>query len=257
MRDKDYEQTPPAGTHRIALLGASHVFGSGVKDDETFETIMENRLNSEYSIDSNTTYEVLNFGRQGRTALHQIMILENKILDFQPDTVVYVTHPKDPRRLVQVLARQVHQGHAIPYPRVEEILEKAGISRDMKRFSIERALMPYKYELVEWAYSRITEICRQNGITPVWVLLPMTYERLEQSDIEEHLATAEAAGFTTISLKDVYNSAAPDELVIAPWDDHPNVLGHRLIAEYLYDAMLEKTGIIPSKQVSAETADPR
>jgi len=76
MRDKDYEQTPPAGTHRIALLGASHIFGSGVKDDETFEAITENRLNSEYSSDSGNKYEILNFGRQGRTALHQIMVLE-------------------------------------------------------------------------------------------------------------------------------------------------------------------------------------
>ena len=238
IRDKDYEQTPPPDTRRIALLGASHVFGSGVKNDDTFEAIIENRLNNENSSDSRSTYEILNFGRQGRTALHQIIILEQEALAFQPDSIIYVTHPKDPRRLVQVLARQVYQDHAIPYPYVKSILEQAGINRDMKRFTMERALMPYKYDLLEWAYGRITSICRQNGITPVWVLLPMTYERLEDSDIAQHVAAAKAAGFTIISLKDVYNSAAPDELAIAPWDDHPNVLGHQLIAEQLYDALL-------------------
>jgi hypothetical protein len=254
MRDKDYEHTPPPGTHRIALLGASHVFGSGVKDDETFEAIIEDRLNSEYSSDSGVKYEILNFGRQGRTALHQIMILEQKILAFQPDTIFYVTHPKDPRRLVQVLARQVYSGHTIPYPYIESILLKAGISKDMKRFSIERALMPYKYDLLDWAYGQITSICRDNGITPVWVLLPMTYERLKDSDIERHVAAADAAGFTIISLKDVYNSAAPDELAIAPWDDHPNVLGHQLIAAHLYEA-IQKREFIAVPQVTTEKAN--
>jgi hypothetical protein len=252
IRDKDYEQIPPPGTRRIALLGASHVFGSGVTNDKTFEAIIENRLNNEYSSDSGIRYEILNFGRQGRTALHQIIILEQEALAFQPDTVVYVTHPKDPRRLVQVLARQVFSDHAIPYPYVESIMKQAGINRDMKRFSMERALMPYKYDLLEWAYGRITSICRDNGITPVWVLLPMTYERLKDSDIKRHVAAAKAAGFMIISLKDVYNSAAPDELAIAPWDDHPNVLGHQLIAEHLYEAIIRNREIITSHHVTTE-----
>jgi len=251
MRDKDYELTAPPDTRRIALLGASHVFGSGVKNDETFETLIEDRLNNEYSSDSGVRYEILNFARQGRTALHQVIILEQEALVFQPDTVVYVTHPKDPSRLVQVLARQVYANHSIPYPFVESILEQAGINRDMKRFSMERALMPYKYDLLEWAYGRITSICRENGITPVWVLLPMTYERLKNSDIERHIAAAKAAGFTIISLKDVYNSAAPDELAVASWDDHPNVLGHQLIAEHLYGTILN-SAIVAPPHVTAE-----
>ena len=110
--------------------------------------------------------------------------------------------------------------------------------------------MPYKYDLLEWAYGRITSICRDNGITPVWVLLPMTYERLKDSDIERHVAAAEAAGFMIISLKDVYNSTAPDELAIASWDDHPNILGHQLIAGHLYDALLRKREIIAPTQVT-------
>ena len=111
--------------------------------------------------------------------------------------------------------------------------------------------MPYKYDLLEWAYGRITSISRENGITPVWVLLPMTYERLTDSDIARHVAAAEAAGFTIISLKDVYNSASPDELAIPAWDDHPNVLGHRLIADHLYDA-IKRIETTAAPQVRAE-----
>jgi hypothetical protein len=79
----------------------------------------------------------------------------------------------------------------------------------------------------------------------------MTYERLKDSDIEEHVAAAKAAGFTTISLKDVYNTKAPDELAIAPWDGHPNVIGHQLVADDLYRAILDK-GIVTTPHLAAD-----
>src|SRR5439155_9497854 len=45
MRDKDYEKEPSADGLRIAVLGASTVMGWGVENDQTFETILESRLN--------------------------------------------------------------------------------------------------------------------------------------------------------------------------------------------------------------------
>jgi hypothetical protein len=49
MRDRDYTMEKPPGTYRMLLVGASHELGSGVKDDETFENIVEDRLNGERS----------------------------------------------------------------------------------------------------------------------------------------------------------------------------------------------------------------
>ena len=47
MRDQDYERSPPPNTFRIALLGPSNVMGWGVGDGETFEALVEERLNRE------------------------------------------------------------------------------------------------------------------------------------------------------------------------------------------------------------------
>src|SRR5439155_20801549 len=41
MRDREYDKVKPAGTYRIVLLGASHDMGSGVKDDQTYENLVE------------------------------------------------------------------------------------------------------------------------------------------------------------------------------------------------------------------------
>ena len=45
MRDRDYPLAKPGGTYRIALLGPSHVMGSGVADGQTFADYLEEELN--------------------------------------------------------------------------------------------------------------------------------------------------------------------------------------------------------------------
>ena len=45
---------------------------------------------------------------------------------------------------------------------------------------------------------------------------------------------AKQAGFIAISLDDIYQGHQVRELLIVPWDGHPNALGHRLIADRLY-----------------------
>ena len=48
MRDRSYTKAKPDQVLRIALLGPSHVMGNGVADDETFEALLEDRLNEEF-----------------------------------------------------------------------------------------------------------------------------------------------------------------------------------------------------------------
>ncbi len=76
MRDKDYTLKKPENTIRIALLGASHVVGSEVNDDETFESILEERLNKEFN--GKSRLEILNFAHTGRTVIHQVTLLEKR-----------------------------------------------------------------------------------------------------------------------------------------------------------------------------------
>ena len=61
LRDREYEQSKPAHTYRVALLGASRTVGSGVEDGRTFEALVEDRLNRELGPASGRRYEVLNF----------------------------------------------------------------------------------------------------------------------------------------------------------------------------------------------------
>ena len=52
------------------------------------------------------------------------------------------------------------------------------------------------------------------------------------------------AGFTVFDLRDVYAGYKPQSLQVAPWDWHPNPLGHRIIAERL-ERDLKARGVLP------------
>ena len=55
------------------------------------------------------------------------------------------------------------------------------------------------------------------------------------NDIKELFAFAEAAGFDIIDdYADAYAGHADKDLEIADYDDHPNQLAHRLLADRIY-----------------------
>src|SRR5262249_15870281 len=92
LRDKDYEQKKPPRTYRIVLLGSSHEMESGVGDNETFESVLEERLNKENDGRNYARYEILNFAMDGFISLQELMMLEKRGFTFQPDAVFYVAH---------------------------------------------------------------------------------------------------------------------------------------------------------------------
>jgi hypothetical protein len=241
MRDRDYELVKPDNTIRIAFLGTSHVFGSGVDNDSTFESILERRLNERAGNTSALRYELLNFARGGMVPVHQPYILRDVALEFQPDILVYVGHWQDATRIAQRLARYVKRGIEMPAP-VAAFIGEAGVTADMNLFSIEQRLRPFGEAMLRWAYKEMVATCRANGIAPVYVLLPMTYQNLTSRNVSDDIALAKDAGFVTISLADAYRGYRTKDLEIASWDDHPNTLGHKLIAQALireFDAQRE------------------
>ena len=233
MRDKDYEKAKPDGTFRIALLGASHSMGSGVADDETFEALVEERLNSRADTAAGRV-EILNFSVAGRFTLRQVKALEDHVLGFEPDVVVLMSHSREAVRTARDLQRVVRLGLPVPWEEVSEIARRAGIEAGMSETEAARLLKPYDEEVLSWVYRAVVERCEQNRVKPVLVYLP-TVGRPEPEDLSRrNHELAREAGFEVISLAAVYEGQDYDELWIAEWDRHPNAAAHRLIADALY-----------------------
>jgi hypothetical protein len=239
MRDKDYEQTPPANTYRIALLGASSVMGWGVGDGETFEALVETRLNQDRATASEPRYEMLNFAVPGYQPPQQLVALD-KALTFSPNALIYVATGRELSRANSYLVEAVHKRIEIPYEPLREIVARAGLDPSMDEAASLRRLQPFSTEILSSIYWRIAGQTRAHGAVPVFVFLPQVREGSWQEETSETLHLAELAGFVIIDMADVYKGKDIAAIRLAEWDDHPNRRGHELIASRLYDELQKK-----------------
>jgi hypothetical protein len=260
MRDKDYERQPPDGTYRFALVGSSHVMGYGVDDDETFDALVEDRLNAGAAATSVRAFEILNFAVDGYTPLQELVQLDTRVLDFGPHAVLYVAHYGAGYRASLHLLDMAQQGVALPYPELNDILARAGIDRATTRFEGEQRIARVRDELIAWTYRKIVATCRARGVLPMWVYLPQPGDSVSPEGLARFTGIAEDAGFAILSLAEAFKGYDVLDVSFGEWDHHPNALGHRLIADELYRKLQnESASIFSARGAEApaqETARP-
>ena len=244
MRDRDYTMTKSEDAYRVALLGASYVMGAGVENDETFESLLEARLNEELDSTGIRNYELLNFSVGGYGLIQQVTVAQEQVFDFEPDVVLYIAQPGEVRRAVERFLPALLNGHKIHSPFLKDAIKKSGITKDMKRAEAKDRLYAISDDLVEWGYRRIAQLARKNGAVPVLVYLPNTARKFEAEEIEYLEALAQQIGYQTINLEGVYENYTLDALQIAPWDLHPNPKGHQLIADKLYQELQRNSSLL-------------
>jgi hypothetical protein len=231
MRDREYEQTPAPGTFRAAVLGTSSVMGWGVGDGETFEALIEERLNREWAGTGFARYELLNMGVPGHQPPQQLVVMD-RALTFSPDAILFIATGRELSRAVAYLGEVVHRGIDIPYEGLAAVVARAGITPGM-----DETVARQRLELLGYVYEHIVRQARARGAAPVLVFLPQAREGGWQEETPEILAVAREAGFAVIDLSDVYEGHDIETVRLAPWDDHPNAHAHRLIAERLFAAL--------------------
>jgi len=91
LRDREgYARDKPQGTYRVVMLGDSVTWGAGIPQAETFENLLEDRLEAE-----GRKVEIMNLGVPGYNALMMAAFLERRGLPLQPDLVLAVVGLND------------------------------------------------------------------------------------------------------------------------------------------------------------------
>jgi hypothetical protein len=247
LRDRDYEEVPPAGAFRVALLGSSVVVGSGVADGENFESLLEARLNREHAGVPYERYEILNFAVGGFGPLEQVVTVEKKVLASHPDALLYTAHDSDEERAVSHLAKAVFRRVSIPYPELSHIAAVA--ANAPSEDAAAARLKPFGREIVAWAYRQMVSRCLSNGIRPVWMFLPAPH--VERNRLGYLKELAQDAGFQAFDFSDVFVGHDLSRLKVSEVDYHPNAVGHRVLADRLYDVLRDPVFLTPAHNGSA------
>src|SRR5690606_26639358 len=127
----------------------------------------------------------------------------------------------------------VREGVEIPFPYVREIIDGLHLSKWAPLESNRALIAPYAADIEAWAERSLVPAIQAVGARPVAVYLPRPRGAGEDEVVDSLLQRAAKAGFETIDLRTVYAGYDVEDLAVAPWDGHPSVLAHRLVAERL------------------------
>lgn len=234
MRDRDYSLAKPDGVVRIAIVEASRAAGLGVSDEDLFESRLERRLNDELA-GPDRRFEVMNFSVHGHIPLQRLVLLEERVLQFEPDVVLYIGGPREYSSTH--MANRYRQGVAPPYRFVRDILQRAQVRREMSQSRIDALLARHHFETLELIYERFAAVVQASGATPAYFYLPALDGNTPDIAIQRRLAGE--AGFVMLDLDNVYDGLGAEDLQLAPTDYvHPNAAGHGRIADALYAQLL-------------------
>jgi D-alanyl-lipoteichoic acid acyltransferase DltB (MBOAT superfamily) len=234
MRGPDYDLKPPPDTYRVGLVGSSIVMGAGVDDHETFAVVLEERLNQDRAGGSYQRYELLNFGVPGYKPLQKLPVVE-RVFAFEPDAVFYFATGRESSRAADYLAEVVRKRINNPYPYLQDVASRAGLEPGMHHTELVRRLTPFREEILGWLYGEIARLCRDRGVSPVLVFLPQLERGAWEEETPATLRLAREHGFLVLDLSGIYDGYDTTLIQIADWDRHPNPIGHRLIADRLYE----------------------
>jgi hypothetical protein len=260
MRDREYTQARGPDTFRIALVGVSNDAGSGVKDEETYENVVEDRLNRELGPRTGKKFEILNFSIPGSSATQKLAMFEKRVFDFQPDVVLYVAYSNELDWVFGSVQHLIRNHLLGEFPFIEQAIGKAGIAIEAgkpppEKIVLESMLAPYASDTLRAVLERFRDNAQSRGIRPVLVLNESLDDGPTRSKRLDSLA--QMGRSLSLPVLDLNGSFAAvndrKSLWIAPWDTHPNAEGHRLLAERLYRLLL-KEALVPTEVASGATA---
>ena len=92
LRDREHSKTKSADTVRIAVLGDSFAEAREVPVEQTFWSVMEQKLN-ECQKFAGKKVEVINFGVAGYGTTQELITLRQKVWEYSPDIVLLAVTP--------------------------------------------------------------------------------------------------------------------------------------------------------------------
>ena len=278
-RIEDYEQSKDAGTFRLLLLGDSNAYGQGVRREETFGKLIENRLNKSNIGGSIKKYEVINLAWPGINSADEYAWLVSKGLNYHPDLILIAYCLNDlggvnkiklsvkTLRHPEYIRRPMNRSDwkwSMPIPesvdkyltfksdfylffmsKYDALLKRGGIRENIDHN--EKFLKSYldngnDWKLTKMSLGKIAALSKQSELPLVLTVLPFFHEieDYQLGEIHSQVSTfSDQLGFHVLDLLPVFIGKSKEELIVSRVDTHPNVLAHSIMAENIYNFLVE------------------
>jgi lysophospholipase L1-like esterase len=235
FRDEEYQTTAkPDGTYRLAFVGDSATLGLRVEYEEIFVRRFDAWLHQKpLAMDA----QALNFGVDGYNTLQIEALIRERVLDFQPDKVVYVMclNDFDFDDAAGDKIKYFRKPDGFLMPRLERLVKRKLLGQSYYRFHFDK----HRDEVFA-AIAAMKRQLDQRGVEFQVVLLPVFPKRRPSFDDypytaihDEIVAFLDHEEIPAIDLLGAFQASHRP-----PWDYsfdqwHPNPLGHEFIADRL------------------------
>jgi hypothetical protein len=256
MHDDQVTIAKPAGTFRIAVLGASMDMGWGVKYQDTYLNRLQQWLDARAARQGSSRprrFEVLNFAVMAYSPLQRLDTLRRKVLEFQPDLVIYSATTLDIRLMEIHLCDMLRKDVDLRYDFLRKAVAQAGVGEEDLRVDadgrmihkdrLKGKLRPYYWGLYDQALGMMAAECRSRSVPLVLVIIPRVGKadrpEVRAEPVARLKALAAHQALTVFDLSNTFDASDPTTLEIAAWDDHPNAVGHQRLFLALARAVIQ------------------
>ena len=231
-RDKEYV-VDKSDKHRIIFLGDSLTFGWGVKEEQTFATLIEEDMNSQ------SPTEIINFGTGNYNTEQEVNLFLEKGLKYNPDKVVLFYFINDAETTPEKSGLWF-LGHSqfisFYWSRINSLLNNFMPSKSFQEYYDSL----YDEDQQGWINARkaiieLRDICESKGIEFQVVLLPELHDVNNEifANVYNNLALfLKDNNIDYLNLAKLFeNHPNQIELWVSYDDAHPNNIAHKKIAE--------------------------
>ncbi len=227
----------PPGTFRVVVLGSSNTMGHGIEDEQTYARLLERWLAGKAG--PGRRVEVVNLAVSGDSPTQQLLRLQLDVPGLDPDWILSditaLSFSLEEQHLRWVVGKSVE----VPFDFVRDALGQSGVEPDDSPEEFHRKLSPALKPMLGRTIEGSAAMAKRIGVPLTVVILPRADSKTESPGLFRlfrELADRHALRYC--DLTDTFDWLKLDDYRIAPWDHHPNALGHRLIFARLRDGLL-------------------
>lgn len=240
----------PAGALRVVCLGDSITFGEGVREEDTYPSVLGKLLSTSMP---DRTVQVINAGVQGYGTREEIALFFARCAQLRPDIVTLGFFPNDATDFGETVRQNDERTRERPlsglakYSKIWEMIERRRRATELQEKYFETTRR--SFDGPNWAVAKqllamMQSQSQKDGFRFVVVLFPMFWEldgAYPFDDLHARIAAAcQEAGCEFVDLLPVFRGRKSESLWVHPTDQHPNEIAQALAARRMFDVLLRR-----------------
>ncbi len=240
----------PAGALRVVCLGDSMTFGEGVRESDTYPSVLEKLLKSARP---GRTVQVINAGVQGYGTREEAALFFARCEKLRPDIVTLGFFLNDATDFGETVRQNDERTRDRPlsglakYSKIWEMIERRRRATALQETYFEttrRSFDGANWPVAKQLLALLQAQSKKDGFRFVVVLFPVFWNLdgdYPFDDLHTRIAAAcQEAGCEFVDLLPVFQGRKSESLWVHPTDQHPNEIAHDLAARRIAEMLLRR-----------------